>query len=202
MSAQFIIHRSSFVILFVCLVGCRLDRDFPPQPRKIVGTSYNPSIAMQMIPPPEPGGVWTQPKTPTAPSISAWGEAEVPSLALDPLQERLVAKQVAKQAARRNLARKIEAIEVRPGLMIGDLLREDPKKRQKVEDLIRGARADGPIKIGDGKCSVLLTLDPRLLNRVIDFRGGSAEEASTLTVMTVSPSEFRRRAEKEPQDSA
>jgi len=197
----FSIHRSSVIVLFACLVGCRMSRDFPAQPVRIVGMSYNPGVALQMIPPPEPGDDSVS-KTATGRSISAWGEAEVPAMALDPLQGRLVARQMAKQAARRDLARKIEAMQVYPGRTIGDIIGDDPEKREEIEGLIREARQDGVIKSDRGKCSVFLTLDLDQLDKIVDLGRGSAKEATMFGVTAVLPEEFRRRAEREALDNA
>lgn len=172
----------------VLFLGCRLHREFPPQPVKVVGTSYHLGEMQQAI------GL---PETPFANLLTASGDSDAPVLALDPLQGRLVAKQMAKQIARRELARKVAALEVRPGRTVGDFLRSDPDKRKKVEDWIRQAQQKGLIKSGGNKYSVLLTLDLRPLDKILDLPGGLTGTIAATTATRMLREEFRKRAEAE-----
>lgn len=171
-----------------CFSACRLKREFPPQPVKVIGVSYGPEGATKVSPP-----------MPENRSISAAGDAAVPTLALDPLQGRLVAIQMAKQAARRELARQIEAVRVAPGQTVADVIRNDPEKRQKVENLIREARQKGLIKTGGGKCSVFLSVELRRLNNALGLGTlvGTADSSATQA-----REEFRERIQKEALDNA
>jgi hypothetical protein len=173
--------------------GCRLHREFPPQPVKIIGTSYDPGGIQQAGPPSDSS---------SGSSITASGDADVPATVLDPLQGRLVATQIAKQAARRELARKVNAIEIRPGRTVGDLIRDDPEKRRKVEDLIRQAQQKGLIKSGAGKCSVFLTLDLRPLNKILELPGEPIGSAPATATAAGSRQELRKRVEKEAVENA
>lgn len=184
-----------------CICGCRLTPEFPPQPRQIVGHSYNPGIALQLIPPPQSDGDVTRLEIPDGGSVSASGDADMPAQALDPVQGRLVAKQMAKQAARRNLARKVEARQVQPGLTIGEAIRDDAQKRQAIENVLRNAHQRGIIAGDGGKCTVFLSVEIRTLNNVF-LAGPAAEDSTSLTVVEVPPEQFRQRAQQEALDSA
>lgn len=178
---------------WVCL-GCRVQREFPPQPMRIIGTSYDPAAAKQAT---------AAPEVAAAASITASGDGDAPATALDPIQGRLVARQIARQAARRELARKVDALDIPPGRKVADVLRGDPEKRRKVEDLIRQARQKGLIKSDGNKCTVFLTLDLRPLNTILELPG---EPFGPLAAGTTSPTaarqEVRRRAENEALENA
>jgi len=184
------------------LSGCRLNRPFPPQPVKIVGASFNPGLGVQMLPSLGPGEKPTTAPAVGGPLISARGDGEIPPLALDPLLGRLVAKERAKQAARRNLARKIEAIELRPGLTLGEVLRQQPEKRKKMEELLRNARVVSETKNNEeGKYTVFLSIGIGQLNEVLKA-SGTEDEATSFTVVELPAERFRRRAEKEAIENA
>jgi hypothetical protein len=177
----------------VSLPACRLTRrPVPHQMVKFIGSSYSPALAPP-IAKSEPRGNL---------SISASGDAAVPTLALDPLEGRLVAIQTAKQAARRELARKIEALELRSGRTVADVLRGDPEKRRRVEDWIRSAKQKGLVKSDTGKCTVFLSLDVEPLKKIL----GAGEELlaplDSVQTAAASPQEFRQYAEKEAIDNA
>jgi hypothetical protein len=184
------------------LPGCRLTRDFAPHPVRVVGTSYNPGVAMQMVPGTASEREWNLADTPLNRTISAWGDAELPAEALDPVQGRLVAKQMAKQAARRKLADAIEVVEVFPGRTIGDIIRGDTAKRQKVEALVRKAQQKALVTADSGKCSVCLSVRLHSLNAVFGLGTGAADGAGSFTVTAVPPAEFRKRAELEALENA
>jgi len=173
--------------------GCRAQKQFPPQPVQIIGRSYHPE-GME--------GDTSGTVSRAGSSLTASGDAEVPALALDPLQGRLVARQMAKQMARRELARKVEAVVVRPGETVGDLIRKDPEKRRKVEELIRQAPQKGLIKSGTNRYSILLTLDLRSLNKSLALSGEPIGAAGPTSATATSSKEFRKRLEKEAAENA
>jgi hypothetical protein len=174
------------------VLGCRLNRQYPPQPIRLIGVSYSPDLAQQT----------TTSIAAAAGFITSSGDAEAPPMVLDPLQGRLIAKQLAKQAARRDLARKVNVLEIQPGRTVGDLLRSDPEKRRKVEDWIRQAPEKGMIKSGDNKYSILLTLDLRPLNKILDLPGEPLGAAATAAPTAASGRESRQRAESEALNNA
>jgi hypothetical protein len=192
---------SALAALFV-LSGCRLDRRFPAQPQKIVGSSYNPGLALQMIPSLDENPDWEIADSPFDRTIDAWAEADVPGAGLGSVQGRLVAKQEAKQRARRKLARQIETLEVRPGVTVADVIRDDSAKRAKVEELVQQAREVAVIKSDSGTYSVSLRLGLHPLIRLFPPGAAEGDSASSFSITTVSPEEFRKRAQADAIENA
>jgi hypothetical protein len=192
----------SALAVLLLLAACRLNRRFPPQPQKIVGSSYNPGLALQMIPSLNEGPDWAIDDSPFAQTIDAWAEADVPGAGLGSVQGRLVAKQEAKQRARRKLAQQIEAIEVQPGVTVGDVIRDNSAKRAKVEGLVRQALEVGVIKSSGGTYSVSLRLGLHPLIRVFPPGAVESDTASSFSITTVSAEEFRKRAQADAIENA
>ncbi|MCX8038222.1 MAG: hypothetical protein N3D11_14435 [Candidatus Sumerlaeia bacterium] len=182
------LHPLIVALLLVSLGGlsaCRLQRTAPPQPLKIIGTSDNPAARTKQL---------------DNRQISASADAAPPAQVLDPIQGQLLAAQMARQAARRELARKIENIEVRPGVKVAEILRTDSDKRAKVEELLRQAQQKGMIKGEGGRCTVFVSVDVRQLDRVLGQGGMLAEAMASTEPLTRET--FRRRREQEALDDA
>ncbi len=174
---------SLIAALSVALVGlsaCRLERALPPQPVKIIGTSDNPAARAKRL---------------DDRQISASADAVPPAQVLDPVHGQLLAAQMARHAARRELARKIEAIEVRPGVKVAEILRSDSDKRARVEELLRQAQQKGMVKGENGRCTVFVSVDIGQLDRILG-QGGMLAEAMASTE-PVTRETFRRRREQE-----
>lgn len=184
-------------------LGCRLNRKYPSQPVRIVGMSYNPGAAFQLVPPPEKEGEWQFVDTTISGNVMVSADAAIPADSLDPLRGKLIARQEAKQNARRKLAERVEATEVHTGLTIGDVIEKDAAKREKVEDYIRTAQQKGVIKAEGGKCTVFLTLDLVPLNRILaEGSTVAVDYSASATATALTPEEYRKHAYEEAVENA
>lgn len=195
--------RTAGVVLFVALAAfhfsCARPPRLPPQPVKIVGASYNPQLVRYL----GRSGATQQPAAMrdilSSGTIEALGEARMPAFALDPLEARLAARQMAKQDARRNLARKLAEIELRPGQTLGDLVGKDEQKRRKLEEIVRRALQKGLISADRDKYSVCMVLGRGELEEIARL---AEPDRAGPDSSTAQAEEFRRRAEREALDDA
>jgi hypothetical protein len=134
--------------------------------------------------------------------VSASGDAAVPAPALDPVQGRLVAIEMARQAARRELARKVEAIKTRSGRSVREIIRDDAEKRWSVEALLQRAQQTGVIKSESGRFTVFLSLELSSLNKIFASAGGTAAAADTSSATAFSRDDLLKRAGNDALDNA